>query len=294
MATAISLTLRAQHASTAARSTRNCPGVAAAQAAEQARATDGCPLGYTMSMSPEVSTPGALRRVRFSVETLGLRRAALELLPRHRPYEPAEDRSFDERHGTDTAGSVAPEQLGIEAGRSRDAAILYLPSPRRVTDWMLDRAGVMPASTTFVDLGCGKGRVLLVAAARPFERVVGIEISTDLVAIARANVARYRPPPVPQAPIDIVHGDVTAVDLPQGDLLVHLYHPFETPVTAAVLDRLAPSAADRSVTIAYLAYTEAVPRVRALLDGTGWLHEVRYEQSVRGHYNWLLFGSRRR
>lgn len=234
--------------------------------------------------------PGRLRRIRFSFESLGARRAALELLPRHRAYEPASDRTFDDLHGTDTAGAVETHQLGIEDGASREAAIRYLPSPLRVTQWMLDRAGVEPATTTFVDLGCGKGRVVLVAAQRPFRQVVGIEISPELAAVARDNAGRYRPPPGLLAPIEIVNADATKVDLPAGDLLVHLYHPFETPVTEAVLRRLsaADGNASRRVTIAYLAYTEAIVRVRALLERFDWLHEVRYEQSVRGHYNWLL------
>ena len=170
------------------------------------------------------------------------------------------------------------------------AAIRYLPSPPRVTQWMLDRVGVQPATTTFVDLGCGKGRVVLLAAQRPFRRVVGIEISSELAAIARANLERYRSPPDLAAPIEIVNADVTTVELPDGDILVHLYHPFETPVTEAVLRRLEASHdwSTRRVTIAYLAYTEAIGRVRALLEEFTWLQEARYEQSVRGHYNWLL------
>jgi SAM-dependent methyltransferase len=217
----------------------------------------------------------------------------LELLPRHRPYEPAADSSFDDRHATDTSGSVETDRLGIEDGATRDAAIRYLPSPPRVTHWMLDRANVQPETTTFVDLGCGKGRVVLVAAQRPFRQVVGIEVSPELVAIARANVERYHPPPHLLAPIEIVNADATAVDLPDGNLLVHLYHPFETPVTEAVLRRLTTSdrGSSRRVTIAYLAYTEAIPRVRDLLRRFGWLQEVRYEQSVRGHYNWLLYSN---
>ena len=158
---------------------------------------------------------------------------------------------------------------------------------------MLDRGGVQAPATTFVDLGCGKGRVLLIAAERPFRRVLGFEISPELAAIAHANVQRYRSPPDLLAPIEIVEADVTAVDMPDGDLLVHLYHPFETHVTEAVLRRLEPSeeGSPRLVMVAYLAYTEAVPRVRGLLERFSGLHEVKYEQSVRGRYNWLLYSS---
>src|SRR6516225_8353137 len=43
---------------------------------------------------------------------------------------------------------------------------------------------------TFVDIGCGKGRALMVASAFPFRRLVGVEISPELCEIARANTAR--------------------------------------------------------------------------------------------------------
>ena len=158
---------------------------------------------------------------------------------------------------------------------------------------MLDRVGVQPATTTFVDLGCGKGRVVLARRPqRPFRRVVGIEISSELAATARANVERYCSPPDLLAPIDVVNADVTTVELPEGDILVHLYHPFETPVTEAVLRRLEASQ-DALALAGSPSPTSRTPRlfgrVRRLLGEFTWLQEVRYEQSVRGHYNWLLY-----
>src|SRR4051794_29105807 len=102
------------------------------------------------------TSPGRLRRIRDTSQSLGWRRAGHETPTGRRPYDPAEDLSFDERHGTDTAGSVEPEHLGILDDTAREQAILYLPSPLRVTRWMLDNVGVEPAERTFVDLGCGK------------------------------------------------------------------------------------------------------------------------------------------
>jgi SAM-dependent methyltransferase len=231
-----------------------------------------------------------MRRVRYSFQSLPWRRAMWELLTSRRPYDAAADTSFDDRHGTDTAGSVEPGRLGIDDRQRRDQAIRYLPSPPRVTTWMLDRAVADPSTYTFVDLGCGKGRVVLLAAQRPFQRVIGVDISAELAAVARRNVAVYRPPPPLIAAIDIVEADVTTVDLPETDVLLHLYHPFEPDVTAAVLRRLEP-ALPRRVTIAYLAYTAALAPVAAVLDEFEWLEFRRCEQSVRGHYSWLIYGT---
>ena len=242
---------------------------------------------------PAIDAPGRLQQVRYSIECLGWRHTVHELIDGRRPYDPATDLRFDERHATDTAGSVEPEHLGIADDQRRRDAILYLPSPTSITRWMLDEVAVDTPATTFVDLGCGKGRVLLVAAERPFQRVLGVEISTQLAAVARQNAERYRPPPALRSAIDVLDADVTTVDLPATDLLIHLYHPFDPAVSAAVLHRLEASlaATPRRVTIAYLLYTSAVDAVTTMFAGFPWLHRTRYEQSIRGKYDWLFYAN---
>ena len=39
----------------------------------------------------------------------------------------------------------------------------------------------------FLDLGCGMGRPLVMAARKPFRRVIGVELSEDLAQAARAQ-----------------------------------------------------------------------------------------------------------
>jgi hypothetical protein len=87
--------------------------------------------------------------------------------------------------------------------------------------------------------------------------------------------------------------DAATFDFPPTPLLLHLYHPFEPPLTAAVLDRLEQSVRNnpRPVVIAYLLYAAAVGPVERVLSGFPWLRRTRYEQSVLGHYNWLFYAS---
>ena len=49
-----------------------------------------------------------------------------------------------------------------------------------------------PGESVFVDLGCGKGRVLLMAVECGFKRVVGVEFAHELCEIAKRNVSIYR------------------------------------------------------------------------------------------------------
>jgi SAM-dependent methyltransferase len=205
--------------------------------------------------------------------------------------DPATDIGFDRQHGTDTSGAVETAELGIGDEQRRSNAIRYLPSPARATQWMLDQRAGDVVHRTFVDIGCGKGRVLLLAAQRRFRRVVGVELSAALVEVARSNVAAYRGPPALIAPVDVVCADATAFQWPGSDLFVHLYHPFQPSVTALLVDSLDASLAHnpRQATIAYLVYTAAAQEVAQCIAGrTSWRLD-RYEESVRGTYNWLFF-----
>jgi predicted RNA methylase len=231
------------------------------------------------------------RRIKYTIESLGWRRGVLETVSHRFVPDAGDDRSFDRRFGTDTAGAVEVADLGIGDECRRGQAIRYLPSPAGVTRWMLNHVDVDHATRTFIDLGCGKGRVLLVASEYPFRRVIGVDISSELGDIARRNVERFRTASRRCAEVDVVTGDVTSFDFPDGDLVIHLYHPFESEVTEAVLRRLqvALDSAPRRVTVAYLAYTAAVQSVQAVFARFPLWHQTRYEQSVRGHYDWLVY-----
>jgi predicted RNA methylase len=50
----------------------------------------------------------------------------------------------------------------------------------------------LPHDGTFVDLGSGKGKALLIAGTLPYARVVGVEIDSDLSMLARRNIERFR------------------------------------------------------------------------------------------------------
>lgn len=233
--------------------------------------------------------PGKLQRIRYSFECLGLRGALAELA--NRVDTPESDAEFDALHGTDTAGSVEPAEMGIADAETIRHAIRYLPSPLRATSWMLDAIGVDPARCSFVDLGCGKGRVLLIAAERPFRHITGVEISRELAAIAQRNTERYRPASSRVGAITVANADAREFEMPTGDLLIHMYHPFDPTISAAVFARLAAAShtPGRRIVVAYMTYTHSVPAVTAMFASFPWLRLTRYEESIRGRYNWIFY-----
>ena len=165
------------------------------------------------------------RRLLHAVDSHGLR----GILPQPAPVfnEPEAPHPFDLAHGTDTSGYVPGDKL-TPANLYNTA--YYAISPSSLTSAL----ELLPEPTdtfTFLDLGCGKGRALLIAAQFPFPYVLGIEISPDLCGIAEIN-AHANPR------IEIRRLDAVTLTFPANPLVVFLYHPFLATVLRRVLTNL--------------------------------------------------------
>lgn len=144
------------------------------------------------------------------------------LLPWWVDPDPA-GRTFDRTYGTETRW--------FDLGN-------YEPSPPGVVNEVLGAFPVPLEGRTFVDLGSGKGRVVLLASRFPFARVVGIEHRPGLHAIALANRAAYEASAGPGAAVHFLCGDAAEQPLPDGPLVVWMFNPFGADVVAAVGERL--------------------------------------------------------
>ena len=72
------------------------------------------------------------------------------------------------------------------AAELHEAELLYLPTPHRVVDAMLELARVAPGDVVY-DLGSGDGRIPIAAARRYGVRAVGIELDARFVERARCS-----------------------------------------------------------------------------------------------------------
>ncbi|HEY1679277.1 MAG TPA: class I SAM-dependent methyltransferase [Candidatus Sulfotelmatobacter sp.] len=79
---------------------------------------------------------------------------------------------------------------------------------------------------TFLDLGSGKGRTLLMASEYPFRRIAGVELLPALHEIGRENIARYKSESQKCFAIESICADATTFHLPEGPVVVYLFNPF--------------------------------------------------------------------
>lgn len=117
-------------------------------------------------------------------------------------------------------------------------------------------------SDVFIDVGSGKGRVLCCAAHRRVKKVVGIEISKELCAIAEANAAQMRHR---LSPVEVKHGCAQEFSFHEGNALF-FFNPFGPATVEAVLDQIERSRNGQPLRIAYVN-----PLYDAILAERTWL-----------------------
>jgi len=79
---------------------------------------------------------------------------------------------------------------------------------------------------TFIDLGSGKGRTLLMASDFNFRRIVGVELLPSLDRIAHDNLRRYHSESQKCFAVESICADAANFTLPAEPLLLYLFNPF--------------------------------------------------------------------
>ena len=126
------------------------------------------------------------------------------------------------------------------------------------------------ASATFVDIGAGMGRAMILAAEYPFKQVSGIELSPGLYEVAKENLTIARARGLRCHDIRLVRGDARIANYPPGDLIVFLFNPFDGDALAVTLASIAKR---RDAGETWLLYH--TPVERAIIDSTpGWRLEA--------------------
>lgn len=123
---------------------------------------------------------------------------------------------------------------------------------------------------TFLDYGAGKGRAVVAAAAFPFRKVIGVELSPQVLEIARNNVGRMRHKKARS--IELVHANAAHFSPPRDVNLIYFYNPFNGQTLDRVIDNIQASYRNspRMIYIIYLNDTHFHQKV-ADLD---WIDQV--------------------
>ncbi|MGO9336215.1 MAG: class I SAM-dependent methyltransferase [Terracidiphilus sp.] len=146
---------------------------------------------------------------------------------------------FDAEFGVRTSGLVAGRHLRSGHRHDRHVTAYYGIAPSvfhaLIARWRKSRPGAAMGATTFVDLGAGMGRAVLLASELEFKAVLGVELHPALARIARKNLRLWRAAGRERSPVCIVEGDAVEFALPAGPVLVFLFNPFGSAVLRRLL-----------------------------------------------------------
>lgn len=182
--------------------------------------------------------------------------------------ERSSGRRFDKEHGVTTHAVTLLSQLDDRRGAEAYAhATHYEAVPvgdlRKMLACVPDE---FVRDATFVDIGAGMGRAILIASEYPFKQIVGIELSPALFEIARENVARAHDLRTRCRDIRLLRGDARKRRFPSGNLVIFLFNPFDAAALRTTLERIVASRAARDAV--YVLYHTA-EHLGALLEFGG-------------------------
>jgi len=101
----------------------------------------------------------------------------------------------------------------------------YQPIEAEIFREMMNTLAIDFGQFTFVDIGSGKGRALLLASEYPFRRIIGVELLPELNRIAQENIRAFSKARGHEIPAESISGDATGFDFPAEPLVVYFFHP---------------------------------------------------------------------
>ena len=167
---------------------------------------------------------------------------------------------FEQRLELDSSEFVGAADLGLQ----NDEYQFYVPS-----QWLTLRTALWARNPSpedvFIDIGSGKGRVVIQAARYPFRRVIGLELSPALTEVARRNLERNRERLTCQR-VELVTADLVDYEFPQDITIAYCYHSVAGRTFQVLMERLESVAQRRGAPILFI-YSNPLEHEAVLATG---------------------------
>jgi hypothetical protein len=179
------------------------------------------------------------------------------------------DIDYDCDFGVDTTWARLPWRVRL---RELAAERLYQPTDPQEFRELMAAVLIDFADFTFIDLGAGKGRALLMASEYPFREIIGVEIQPELHAIAEQNIACFSSPEQRCRNVTSICVDAREYEFPNAPTLLYLFNPFPDYVFETVLRKLEKSISDHPRPV-YIVYN--TPMEKTVIERARFLQKLR-------------------
>ena len=156
----------------------------------------------------------------------------------------------EKKYGINTTGADELKDLS-KKGVDISHATMYMPISYLLLE---DIFRQLPATSKmhFLDIGCGKGRAMCVAAYYGYKNITGVDFSKQFCADARTNLMRTQEK-FPAIKYDVITADAMNYEIPPMVDCIFLFNPFDVVVMTAVVYNIMESAKEhsRDIIVAY-------------------------------------------
>lgn len=145
--------------------------------------------------------------------------------------------NFDLSHGTDTEKFVSVKNfkpIGCHVKNSYG----YEPTVTSVFNKIVASLVIQHREFSFIDIGAGKGRALMLAASYPFKKIIGVEFCKNLYETILRNIAMYRKESGGSQEFEVIHKDAVEYEFPSGHLVIYLFNPFDEKIMIKMTKKL--------------------------------------------------------
>ena len=157
----------------------------------------------------------------------------------------------EKKYGINTTGADELKELS-QKGIDISHATIYMPASYDLLKEVFLQVE-MKSFKHFVDIGCGKGRAMCIAANNGVTKITGIDFSKELCAAAALNLAKTKEH-FPTLQYKIINNDAFYFDIPDDADCIFMFNPFDDVIMSGVINNIEESIHQnpRKITIIYL------------------------------------------
>ena len=183
----------------------------------------------------------------------------------------------EKKYGINTTGADELNDLD-EMGVDITHATIYMPVSYELLEEIftqLNPSTIKPLNH-FLDIGCGKGRAMCVAAHKGFTKITGIDFSKKLCEAAKQNCSVTQQK-IPGVEFDIINNDAFYYDIPADVDCIFMFNPFDEIIMSGVANNIHESLRlyPRKMKIIYVN-----PLHKTLFTNTGF-KEIYYSKKMK-------------
>ena len=175
-----------------------------------------------------------------------------------------DERRGEKKYGLDTTDVLVMKELQSKAPNAVHSNE-YMPASYILMEKTFAEVNKFDHNKTFLDIGCGTGRALFVAAANGFTKISGIELYAPYCKLVEKYIISKQSE-YPAATISVIGADAATYQIPDNIQTIFFYNPFDEYIMDKVLQHILASL-KRSPRRLFVVYLSPIYKSRFLEYG---------------------------